>query len=84
MVQVTKRDGRREAFIPEKIIVSAIKTGASPDVARKIAQDIERNAREGISTRDIKSKALAMLKSQNPEWEKNWVVYDTAVKKRSV
>ena len=84
MVQVTKRDGRREAFIPEKIIVSAVKTGASPDVARKIAQDIERNAREGISTRDIKSKALAMLKSQNPEWEKNWVVYDTAVKKRSV
>ncbi len=80
---VTKRDGRKELFVTEKIVVSAIKTGASLDIARKIAQDIERSAKDGIPTREIRNKALAMLKSKNPEWERNWIVYDSVVKKRA-
>ena len=83
MIMVKKRDGRKEVFIPEKIVVSAIKSGAPPDVARMIAQDIERTAKEGITTQEIKTKTLQLLKSKNPEWERNWMVYDTAVKKRS-
>jgi len=83
MIMLKKRDGRKEPFVPEKIVVSAIKSGAPPDVARTIAQDIEKMAKEGITTRDIKIKVLSMLKSKNPEWERNWLVYDTAVKKRS-
>lgn len=82
MVQVIKRDGRREAFTPEKIVVSALKTGASPDVARSVAQDVERSARDGITTKDIRNKVLSALKAKNPDWERNWIVYDTAVKKR--
>lgn len=73
MMMVMKADGRREEFIPEKIIVSAIKTGATPDYARKIAQDIGMNTKETVSTREIKGKVLVMLKSKNPEWEKNWI-----------
>jgi hypothetical protein len=83
MIMVKKRDGRKEVFIPEKIVVSAIKSGAPPDVARMIAQDIERTAKEGITTQEIKTKTLQLLKSKNPVWERNWMVYDTAVKKRS-
>ena len=83
MIMVKKRDGRKEVFIPEKIVVSAIKSGAPPDVARMIAQDIERTAIEGITTQEIKTKTLQLLKSKNPVWERNWMVYDTAVKKRS-
>jgi hypothetical protein len=83
MIMVKKRDGRKEVFIPEKIVVSAIKSGAPPDVARIIAQDIERTAKEGMTTKEIKTKTLHLLKSKNPEWERNWMVYDTAVKKRS-
>ena len=83
MIMVKKRDGRKEPFIPEKIIVSAIKSGSPPDYARTIAQDIERSAKDGATTQEIKSKVLSMLKSKNPEWERNWVVYDTAVKKRA-
>jgi transcriptional regulator NrdR family protein len=83
MVVVKKRDGRKEQFVPEKIIVSAIKSGAPPDYARAIAQDIERSTKDGASTQEIKAKVLSMLKSKNPEWERNWVVYDTAVKKRA-
>lgn len=83
MIMVKKRDGRKELFIPEKIVVSAIKSGAPPDVARIIAEDIERTAKEGMTTQEIKTKTLQLLKSKNPEWERNWMVYDTAVKKRS-
>jgi len=82
MVAVKKRDGRKEPFVVEKIVVSAIKTGASPDIARTIAKEIERNASDGISTLEIKGKVLTMLKAKNPEWERNWMVFDTAVKKR--
>jgi 2-phosphoglycerate kinase len=83
MLTVKKRDGRKEPFVTEKIVVSAIKTGAPPDLARTIALEIERNAHDSITTRDIKGRVLTMLKSKNPEWERNWMVFDTAVKKRS-
>lgn len=83
MIMVKKRDGRKELFVPEKIVVSAVKSGAPPDVARLIGRDIERTIKEGVTTLEIKAKVLAGLKSNNPEWERNWLVYDTAVKKRS-
>jgi hypothetical protein len=83
MVFIKKRDGRKESFIPEKIIVSAIKSGSPPDFARTIAQDIERSTKDGATTQEIQTKVLSMLKSKNPEWERNWMVYDTAVKKRA-
>ena len=68
---VKKRDGRKEQFVPEKIVVSVIKTGAPADYAGTIAQDIEQSARDGITTQEIKTKALGMLKEKNPEWERN-------------
>jgi transcriptional repressor NrdR len=82
MVMVKKRDGRTELFVLEKIVVSAVKTGAPIDYARAIAKDIEKIAKDGITTQEIKGKILAMLKTKNPDWEKNWLVYDNAVKKR--
>ena len=84
MVMVKKRDGRKELFVPEKIMVSALKSGSTPDYARTIALDIEKNAKDGVTTQEIKMRVLSMLKSKNPEWERNWIVYDTAVKKRYV
>ena len=79
---VTKWDGRKESFIPEKVVVSALKAGATPDHARTIAQDIGRNAKEGISTQEIRGKVLSQLRVKDPAWEKNWLMYDAAVKKR--
>ena len=83
MVQVTKRDGRTEPFVPEKIVVSMVKTGAPAPYARMIAHDIEKSAANGITTQEIRTKALARLRAENPAWEKNWTVYDAAVKKRT-
>jgi len=46
MVMVTKQDGRSESFIPEKLIVSAIKSGAAPEEARMMARQIESEIRQ--------------------------------------
>lgn len=83
MVLVKKRDGRKEQFMQEKIVVSMVKSGAPADYARTIAKEIEQSARDGITTQEIRTKALGLLKAKNPEWERNWTVYDTAVKKRT-
>ncbi|AGB03775.1 ATP cone domain-containing protein [Methanoregula formicica] len=83
MVQVTKRDGRKEPFVPEKIVVSMVKTGAPADYARKTAQDIAKDAVDSITTREIRKRSLAALREKNPDWERNWLVYDGAVKKRT-
>ncbi len=83
MVDVVKRDGRREPFVPEKITVSAVKAGAPPEEARRIAKAVERVARDGISTDEIRRRVLEQLRDQNRTWEQNWIIYDQAVKKRT-
>ena len=89
MVKVTKRDGRTEDFIIEKVVVSMVKSGAPADVAREIARNVESEATGispvavGIPTEDIRTKVLEELRKRNPEWEKNWLVYDRSVKKRT-
>lgn len=78
---VIKKDGRKEDFIPEKIVVSAIKTGASVDVARNIARKIESIEKEEIETKEIREIVLHELKSVNPVWHERWIAYDEGVKR---
>ncbi len=78
---VIKKDGRKEDFIPEKIVVSAIKTGASVDVARNIARKIESIEKEEIETKEIREIVLHELKSINPVWHERWIAYDKGVKR---
>jgi transcriptional repressor NrdR len=82
MVEIKKRNGKTEQFIPEKIVVSAIKSGARPEDARKIAKDIEASVKSGTTTEEIRGKVLGMLRAKNPALEQNWLVYDQAIKKR--
>ncbi len=82
MVEIVKRDGRREQFVPEKIVVSAIKSGAPPQESRTIAQSIEGVAHDGMSTQEIRRRVLEQLRAMNPEWEQSWLMYDRSVKKR--
>ncbi|MEN6342691.1 MAG: ATP cone domain-containing protein [Methanospirillum sp.] len=82
MTNVSKRDGRTEEFMPEKIVVSAVKSGASPAAAREIAGEVQQNARGTVSTQEIRSRVLEGLESRNPDWRRNWEVYDLAVKRR--
>lgn len=82
MPKITKLDGRSEDFIYEKIVTSAVKSGATVDVARHIAKQIESSIKEGASTKEIKQMVLEALRKENPDWEDNWLTYDRAVKKR--
>ncbi len=68
--------------MPEKIVVSAVKSGASPAAAREIAGEIEQKAGGTISTGEIRERVLAGLGRRNPDWRRNWEVYDQAVKRR--
>lgn len=82
MPKVIKRDGRSEDFVYEKIVTSAVKSGATVDVARNIAKQIEGSIKESASTKEIKQMVLEALRKENPDWENNWLTYDRAVKKR--
>ncbi|MGC9114560.1 MAG: ATP cone domain-containing protein [Fervidicoccaceae archaeon] len=85
-IKVIKRNGEKEEFITEKITVSILKTGAPPEVARKITKIIEgRLLEQGIdeiSTKDLMKMVLDLLKKESEEWYKNWLIFDAAVKRR--
>jgi transcriptional repressor NrdR len=85
-ITVIKRDGSKEEFIPEKIVVSCLKAGASSEVARKIAKIIEGRLLEQnisqISAKDLTRMILELLKKENEEWYRNWIVFDRAIKRR--
>ena len=79
--RVIKKDGRKEDFIQEKIVVSALKTGASVDVARIIADKIQKETNKEISTTKIRESVLHELHKHNPEWSKRWISYDKGIKR---
>jgi len=85
-ITVVKRNGSREEFVPEKIVVSCLKSGATVEVARKIAKIVEarlleKSAQE-VSARELTRMILELLKKENEEWYRNWIVFDRAVKRR--
>lgn len=78
---VIKKDGRKEPFIKEKIIVSAVKTGAPVEIARNIADEIEKHPDKKIKTIWIKKHLLGKLELHNPDLPKKWYNYDKNVKR---
>jgi transcriptional regulator NrdR family protein len=78
---VIKRDGAKESFIKEKIVVSVIKTGASLDLARDIADKIDKRTKNEIKTSEIKKSVLDKLTLHNPDLPKRWISYDKSVKR---
>ena len=78
---VIKRDGRKESFIKEKIVVSAVKTGAPVKIARDIASKIEKHPEEEVKAIWIRKHVLNELNLHNPDWPKKWYSYDKNVKR---
>ncbi|MEL9940020.1 MAG: ATP cone domain-containing protein [Ignisphaera sp.] len=83
---VVKRDGSKEEFIPEKIVVSCLKAGATVEAARKIAKIVEAKLLEQnineVSAKDLTKMILELLRKENEEWYRNWILFDRAVKRR--
>ena len=78
---VIKKNGKKEPFIKEKIVVSAVKAGAPVEIARKIADKIEKHPEESIKTLWVRKKVLDELEYHNPDWPKSWLSYDKNVKR---
>lgn len=86
-IVVVKRDGSREEFAVEKIVVSCLKAGAPLEVARKIGKIVEgdllRRKITEITTRELMKEVLSLLREENEEWYRNWIIFDRAVKRRA-
>ena len=78
---VIKKNGKKEPFVKEKIIVSAVKAGAPVEIARKIADKIEEHPEESIKTIWVRKKVLDELEYHNPDWPKRWISFDKNVKR---
>lgn len=82
--KVIKMDGRVEEYQRQKLVSSLMNAGAPEDIANKIADRIEKKieAKEEVTTRELREHALEELEKENPEWRDNWVFYDRIIKGR--
>ena len=64
MVQIIKASGEEEKFRKNKILRTVLKAGASRELAKQIANRIEKKARRGMTTKQILDLALKLLKKQ--------------------
>jgi transcriptional regulator NrdR family protein len=85
-IYVIKRDGSREEFAYEKIVVSCLKSGATLDAARKIAKIVEaeilKSGKNEVTAKELTKMILELLRKENEEWYRNWIIFDRAVKRR--
>lgn len=78
---VIKKDGRKEPFIKEKIVTSVVKTGAPVELARGIADKIDKHPKEDIKTMWIRKRVIDELELHNPEFPKRWYNFDKNIKR---
>lgn len=64
MVYVIKTTGKKEPLQPEKIKRTCLRVGASESLALKIAQEVEKRAYDGITTKEILKLTTALLEKE--------------------
>ncbi len=69
MIYVTKVDGRRQPFDRQKIMRTCLRMGATPDIAKKIADKIEQQAYNGIPTKKIIKLIFSYIRRYKPEFK---------------
>lgn len=76
MPKVVKKDKIFESFDVQKVFRSCVKAGASEDIARETAAEVERQVREGIPTRLIRRIVLQELQTKAPEAAEKYGSFD--------
>jgi len=79
--EVIKRNGEKEPFIKEKIVVSAVKAGAPVSIARDIAKQVEEHPEDELKTKWIRQYVIKKLKTHNSDWPEHYINYDEGVKR---
>ena len=64
-IKIIKASGNEAVFEVKKLIASLRKSGASEEIAQRIASEIERTIYEGMTTKGIYKKAFAQLKKHS-------------------
>ena len=82
MMKVIKRDGSTEAFMPEKIVVSAVKSGAPYETAREIASSLSKRPESTMKSTEIRKYVLSELRTRKATAAADaWETYDRKHKK---
>jgi len=64
---IVKADGKVEPYDEDKISLSIIKAGASPDLAKETAREVHKKIKNNATTIQIYDKTLDQLKKLQPE-----------------
>ncbi|MHA3964924.1 MAG: ATP cone domain-containing protein [Candidatus Thorarchaeota archaeon SMTZ1-45] len=81
-MKVTKRDGKTEVFMPEKVVVSAVKAGAPYETARDIASSLSKRSESTMKSTDIRKYVLSELRTRKAAKAADaWETYDRTHKK---
>lgn len=81
-MQVRKDDGTLEAFMPEKVVVSIVKSGAPYKDARSIAESLSKRNDKILESSTIRDHVHSELKSRgHASAIENWENYELDVKR---
>ncbi|MGQ4912748.1 MAG: ATP cone domain-containing protein [Candidatus Thorarchaeota archaeon] len=82
-MQVRKRDNSLEAFMPEKVVVSIVKSGAPYEVARSIADSLSSRSDAEMTSSSIREYVHSELKSRGHTASvDHWTKYETEKRSR--
>jgi len=81
LMQVRKQNGSTEAFMPEKVVVSIVKSGAPYEDARSIAASLSSRSDKEMSSSDIRDFVHSQLKNRGHKSSlESWKEYEREMK----
>ena len=81
-MEVVKRNGSTEVFMPEKVVVSAVKSGAPYETARDIASSFSSRSESKMKSTEIREYVISELRSRKAASAADaWESYDQKHKK---
>ena len=66
MVQIVKASGEKQEFDRNKIVATVIHAGGDKALAERVANEVERQVRDGMKTSDVLKIALRILDKYKP------------------
>ena len=82
-MEIKKRSGSTEIFMPEKVVDSAVKCGCPYDTAREIASSLSKRSESVMESSEVRTYVLSELRSRGAASSADaWESYDREHKKR--
>jgi transcriptional repressor NrdR len=84
IIDVKKRSGSTEVFMPEKVVVSVVKSGAPYEITREIADSLSSRTESVMESSAIREYVLSELRSRGQtSVVDSWKSYDSEHKSSS-